>query len=153
MKIFLFIASVAFLLAALLNFANIAQANEIQGIVDTDNPQIAYPVRDNAFVIILQPVPDNSGDYTMTICNKQSRCMQTSMLYNEIRYLGLFLEDLNSMVSVSLRDKLTPQQWLKRQDDFRELYADYMNMYDKNIGEPRVITPEGIKLEATEKKW
>lgn len=130
-----------------------ACADVIQSITDTDNPQITYPVRDNALVLIFQPVPDNSGDYTITICNKQSRCMQTSMLYNEIRYLGLFLEDLNSIVSVSLHDKLTPQQWLKRQDDFRKLYADYMNMYDKNIGAPEVMTPEGIQIKATRKVW
>lgn len=153
MKIFLFIASVAFLLAALLNFANIAQANEIQGIVDTDNPQIAYPVRDNAFVIILQPVPDNSGDYTMTICNKQSHCRQTSMLSRELRYIGLFIEDMKPVLDFELNRKLTGKQWQQGQNKFRELYTDYMNMYDKSIGEPQVMTPEGIKLEATEKKW
>ena len=153
MKIFLFIASVAFLLAALLNFANIAQANEIQGIVDTDNPQIAYPVRDNAFVIILQPVPDNSGDYTMTICNKQSHCRQTSMLSRELRYIGLFIEDMKPVLDFELNRKLTGKQWQQGQNKFGELYTDYMNMYDKSIGETQVMTPEGIKLEATEKKW
>ncbi len=152
MKIFLFIASVAFLLAALLNFANIAQANEIQGIVDTDNPQIAYPVRDNAFVIILQPVPDNSGDYTMTICNKQSHCRQTSMLSRELRYIGLFIEDMKPVLDFELNRKLTGKQWQQGQNKFRELYTDYMNMYDKIFGVLEVVIPPEVKINVTDVK-
>lgn len=151
-KTFLIIAIILVLYFSF-GIANLVHANVIQDITDSDNPKIKYPVRDNALVFVLQPVPDNSGDYTMTICNKQSRCMQTSMRNDEMRYLGMFLEDMNSFVTIFLKDKLTGEQWIKRQSDFRKFYADYMNMYDKSIGEPQVMTPEGIKLEATEKKW
>lgn len=153
MKKVLLIIPLILVLCFFFGVANLAHANVIQNVTDSDNPKIKYPVRNNALILILQPVPDNSGDYTMTVCNKQSRCMQTSMRNDEMRYLGMFLEDMNSFVSLFLKDKLTGEQWIKRQSDFRSFYADYMNMYDKNIGEPKVMAPEGIKLEATEKKW
>lgn len=149
MKIFSFITSVVFLLVALLNFTNIAQANVIQDVVDMDNTQITYPIRDDAFVIILQHVPDNSGDYTMTICNKQSRCRQTSMLSSELRYIGLFIEDMKPILDFELNQKLSKKQWWQGQSKFREMYADYMNMYDKTFGTLDVVTPPEVQINVT----
>lgn len=111
-----------------------AQAQTISDIVDADYTSVKYPVRDNALIVILQPVPDNSGDYTMTICNKNSHCRQTSMLYSELRYIGLFLEDSMSAMQNDLNRKLTIPEWKERQQAFRDVYAGYMNMYDQRMG-------------------
>ena len=132
-----------------LGFFNFAQANTIPDITDTDYKDIKYPVRDNALVIILQPVPDNSGDYTMTICNKRAHCRQTSMLSTEKRYIGLFIEDMQPVLDFELNQKLTKEQWGQSQDKFRKMYADYMNMYDKIYGELNVVTPPEVKVNVT----
>lgn len=124
-------------------------AQNIPNIQDVDYPEFEYPIRKDAFVIVLQPVPDNSGDYTMTICNKESHCRQTSMLETEIRYIGLFLEDIKPVLSVELNRKLTKDEWDERQSSFRDMYADYMNMYDNTIGELKAVTPAEVKVNVT----
>ena len=124
-------------------------AQEIQNIQDVDFPDVEYPIRKEAFVIVLQPVPDNSGDYTMTICNKNSHCRQTSMLENEIRYIGLFLEDIKPALTVELDRNLSKNEWAERQSAFRDMYADYMNMYDNTIGELKAVTPAEVKVNVT----
>lgn len=125
-------------------------AQNIPNIHDVDCPNIEYPIRENAFVIILQPVPDNSGDYTMTICNNKSHCRQTSMHENEIRYIGLFLEDVKPALSFELNKNITKDEWWERQSSFRDMYADYMNMYDKTFGKLQTITPPEIKVQIKE---
>ncbi len=130
----------------LLGFIGCANAATIPNIVDGNFPSVEYPVRDNAFIILLQPVPDNSGDYTMTICNKQSSCRQTSMLESELRYIGLFIEDMKSVLSLDLSQKLTKEQWLERQTLFRDMYADYMNKYDGLFGSLQRVTPPKFKV-------
>lgn len=124
-------------------------AQNIPNIQDVDYPEFEYPIRKDAFVIVLQPVPDNSGDYTMTICNKNSHCRQTSMLENEIRYIGLFLEDIKPALTVELDRNLSKDEWYKRQSSFRDMYADYMNMYDNTIGELKAVTPAEVKVNVT----
>ena len=71
-----------FLLGILLTFGLGVSAKDIPNIQDTNFPALEYPIRENAFVMILQPVPDGYSDYTMTLCNKQSMCRQTSMQEN-----------------------------------------------------------------------
>lgn len=132
-----------------LGLFNLVQADTISDITDSDYKDLTYPVRDNALVILRQPVPDNSGDYTMTICNKQSHCRQTSMLSTERRYIGLFIEDMQPVLDFELNQKLTKEQWGQRQDKFRQMYADYMNMYDKIYGELKVVTPPEVKVNVT----
>ncbi len=96
--------------------------------------EITYPIRNNALVVILQPCPDNSGDFMFTVCNKKSHCYQTSMLNNEVRYIGLFLEDFGEGILSSLNKEIQQEDWAKEQEIFRTLYADYMNRYDENCG-------------------
>lgn len=139
-----------FLLGTLLFFELGVFAKDIPNIQDANFPFFEYPIRENALIIILQPVPDGSGDYTMTLCNKQSQCRQTSMQENEIRYIGLFLEDLKPVLSVELNKQLTKEEWAEKQQAFRQMYADYMNMYDKLYGALETVTPEGIKIDVTE---
>ena len=94
-----------------------------------------FPIRNNSLVLVLQPVPDNSGDYTMTLCNKQGHCRQTSMQYDEIRYIGLFLEDAMPALRVELNKNISSiEQWKKARDEFSSFYADYMNAYDNQHG-------------------
>ena len=120
-------------------------SQEIPNIQEANLPSVEVPIRENAFVIVLQPVPDNSGDYTITICNKRSSCRQTSLLESEIRYIGLFLEDTKSDIAEELNKKLTSDEWLQRQDVFRKVYADYMNMYDSIYGPLNVVPSKEIK--------
>ena len=96
--------------------------------------EITYPIRNNALVVILQPCPESSGDFLFTVCNKKSHCYQTSMLNNEVRYIGLFLEDFGEGILSSLNKEIKQEDWAKEQDIFRTLYADYMNRYDENCG-------------------
>ncbi len=128
-----------------------AHASDVKNIQETlkTGETIDYPIRNNALIMILQPVPDGSGDYTMTICNKNSHCRQTSMLRNEIRYIGLFLEDINPVITAELKKNLTADKWNERQEAFREMYADYMNMYDKLFGKLESVKPSGIEYEVT----
>ena len=91
-------------LAILFSFIQV-QAGEIPNIKEnmgTNGFEAVYPIRNNALVVILQPCPDNSGDFMFTVCNKKSRCYQTSMLSNEVRYIGLFLEDFGEGILSSL---------------------------------------------------
>lgn len=123
-------------LAILFSFIQV-QAGEIPNIKEnmgTNGFEAVYPIRNNALVVILQPCPDNSGDFMFTVCNKKSRCYQTSMLNNEVRYIGLFLEDFGEGILSSLNKEIQQQDWQKEQDTFRTLYADYMNLYDENCG-------------------
>lgn len=123
-------------LAILFSFIQV-QAGEIPNIKEnmgTNGFEAVYPIRNNALVVILQPCPDNSGDFMFTVCNKNSRCYQTSMLSNEVRYIGLFLEDFGEGILSSLNKEIQQQDWQKEQDTFRTLYADYMNLYDENYG-------------------
>ena len=106
----------------------------IPSIPDADNIGYSYPVRKDAVIMLLQKVPDGSGDYTMTLCNKYYHCRQTSMRNDEIRYIGLFLEDLNPFLSEELSKKLTKDKWSERQSFFRKLYTHYMNKYDEVYG-------------------
>lgn len=149
MKKAFLITAIMLVLVVSFSFMNLVYASVIQDIADSDNPKVKYPVRDNALVIVLQPVPDNSGDYTMTICNKQSHCRQTSMLSDEIRYIGLFLEDINPAITAELKKTLAKDQWAERQEVFRQMYADYMNMYDNLFGELKAVKPPEIKYEVT----
>ena len=131
MKKFLFT-----LFAILFSFIQV-QAGEIPNIKDnigTNGFEAIYPIRNNALVIILQPCPDNSGDFMFTVCNKKSHCYQTSMQNNEVRYIGLFLEDFGEGILSSLNKEIKQEDWVKEQDIFRTLYADYMNLYDENCG-------------------
>lgn len=129
------------LLAILLSFMQV-QAGEIPDIKDSllyrtkhyDIFEITYPIRNNALVVILQPCPDNSGDFMFTVCNKKSHCYQTSMQNNEVRYIGLFLEDFGEGILSSLNKEIKQEDWTKEQEIFRTLYADYMNLYDENCG-------------------
>lgn len=105
--------------------------------------EITYPIRNNALAVILQPCPDNSGDFMFTVCNKKSHCYQTSMLNNEVRYIGLFLEDFGEGILSSLNKEIQQEDWAKEQEIFRTLYADYMNRYDKNFGSLKSL--KGIK--------
>lgn len=136
-----------FLLGILLTFGLGVSAKDIPNIQDTNFPALEYPIRENAFVMILQPVLDGSSDYTMTLCNKQSMCRQTSMQENEIRYIGLFLEDIKPVLSVELNKNLTKDEWTEKQQDFRQMYADYMNMYDNLYDSLETVTPAGLKIE------
>lgn len=123
-------------LAILFSFIQV-QAGEIPNIKEnmgTNGFEAVYPIRNNALVVILQPCPDNSGDFMFTVCNKKSRCYQTSMLSNEVRYIGLFLEDFGEGILSSLNKEIQQQDWQKEQDTFRTLYADYMNRYDEIFG-------------------
>lgn len=106
----------------------------IPSIPDADNIGYSYPVRKDAIIMLLQKVPDGSGDYTMTLCNKYYHCRQTSMRNDEIRYIGLFLEDVNFFLSEDLNKKLTKDEWAERQTHFRKLYSSYMNRYDDVYG-------------------
>ena len=141
---------IAFLLGALLFSGLGVFAKDVPNLQDANFPFFEYPIRENALIIVLQPVSDGSGDYTMTLCNKHSQCRQTSMQENEIRYIGLFLEDLKPVLSVELNKQLTKEEWAEKQQDFRQMYADYMNMYDKLYGELQAVTPEGIKIKVEE---
>ena len=66
------------LLAILFSFMQV-QASEIPDVKDSllyrtkhyDIFEITYPIRNNALVVILQPCPDNSGDFMFTISNKK----------------------------------------------------------------------------------
>ncbi len=129
------------LLAILFSFMQV-QASEIPDVKDSllyrtkhyDIFEITYPIRNNALVVILQPCPDNSGDFMFTVCNKKSHCYQTSMQNNEVRYIGLFLEDFGEGILSSLNKEIKQEDWAKEQEIFRTLYADYMNLYDENCG-------------------
>lgn len=127
-------------------YALAGYTQEIPSIQDADFPEAKYPIRKSAFVIVLQPVPDNSGDYTMTICNKNSHCRQTSMLESEIRYIGLFIEDTKPALSVELNRNLSKDEWFQRQNAFRDMYANYMNMYDNTVCELKRVTPTNVKI-------
>lgn len=117
-------------------------AGEIPDVTETlvsntkhlDTSEIIYPVRNNALVIILQPCPDNSGDFMFTVCNKKSHCYQTSMRNDEVRYIGLFLEDFGQNILSNLNKGTTKEEWAEVQRLFRTLYADYMNRYDEVFG-------------------
>lgn len=111
----------------------------IPSIPDADNIGYSYPVRKDAIIMLLQKVPDGSGDYTMTLCNKYYHCRQTSMRNDEVRYIGLFLEDVNPQISDELSRKFTKEQWVKRQNVFRELYSVYMNKYDETFGNLKIL--------------
>lgn len=124
------------LLVILFSFMQV-QAGEIPDIKDnigTNGFEAIYPIRNNALVVILQPCPDNSGDFMLTVCNKKSHCYQTSMQKNEVRYIGLFLEDFGEGILSSLNKEIKQEDWAKEQEGFRTLYADYMNLYDANCG-------------------
>lgn len=123
-------------------------AGEIPNIKDTGiiGFEVVYPIRDNALVIILQPCPDNSGDFMFTVCNKQSHCYQTSMLNNEVRYIGLFLEDLGGGILSNLYAG-NETNWASEQKTFRTLYADYMNKYDETFSALKSFTELGNKKE------
>lgn len=129
------------LLAILFSFMQV-QAGEIPDVKDSllyrtkhyDIFEITYPIRNNALVVILQPCPDNSGDFMFTVCNKKSHCYQTSMQNNEVRYIGLFLEDFGEGILSSLNKEIKQEDWAKEQEIFRTLYADYMNLYDEKCG-------------------
>lgn len=124
------------LLAILFSFMQV-QAGEIPNIKDnigTNGFEAIYPIRNTALVIILQPCPDNSGDFMFTVCNKKSHCYQTSMQNNEVRYIGLFLEDFGEGILSSLNKEIKQADWAKEQEAFRTLYTDYMNLYDENCG-------------------
>lgn len=113
------------------------KADEIPNIIDTfsfDNCHIEYPVRDHSLVVVLQPVPDGSGEFIMNICNKKGACRQTSMKFSEMRYVGLFLEDVGGNILVELNQKIDEKKWMERQFEFRKLYAQYMNSYDQKFG-------------------
>ncbi len=116
-------------------------AQDIPNIQDANYPLVEVPIRDNAFIMVLQPVPDNSGDYTMTLCNKKSYCRQTSMQNNEIRYIGLFLEDVKPLLRLELNKTLTKDEWGKEQQNFRNMYANYMNAYDEMFGRLEAMDP------------
>lgn len=107
---------------------------DIKDAIGTNGFEAVYPIRNNALVIILQPCPDNSGDFMFTVCNKKSHCYQTSMLNNEVRYIGLFLEDFGEGILSNLNKGIKKEDWLNEQDIFRTLYADYMNYYDGALG-------------------
>ena len=107
--------------------------------------EITYPIRNNALITILQPCPDNSGDFMFTVCNKKSRCYQTSMLNNEIRYIGLFLEDYGEDLLSNLNKDIKQDGWEEEQNDFRTLYTDYMNCYDKAFGTLKSLKETKIK--------
>lgn len=116
-------------------------AADIPDIIETigDNTT-KYPIRNNALIIILQPVPDGSGDFILNICNKSSNCRQTSMEHNEVRYLGAFLEDTSETLIEELNTKTsTMDKWIERQSVFRDLYAYYMNLYDKAFGNLKIL--------------
>lgn len=116
----------------LFSIFSVSYAKNIDNIQDE---LTEYPVRSNALVVVLQPVPDNSGDYTMTLCNKQGHCRQTSMQYNEIRYIGLFLEDAMPALKIELNKSISSvEQWKKSRDEFASFYANYMNTYDSQYG-------------------
>lgn len=137
MKKFIIIILFAMLLMTSTAFAgNIPDITETIGDMTTK-----YPVRNNALVIVLQPVPDGSGDFILNICNKSSNCRQTSMEHNEVRYLGVFLEDTAETLLDELNNKKisTMEQWIERQSVFRDLYAYYMNLYDKAFGSLKIL--------------
>ena len=116
----------------------ISEANELPNIkmqIGSNGTELIYPIRNNALVIILQPYPDNSGDFIFTVCNKHSNCSQTSMRSNEVRYIGAFLEDCGRSILSNLNKGVKEENWKEKQETFRNLYADYMNLYDKNYGE------------------
>lgn len=115
-------------------------AFEIPNIVDNGAEGGAtYPVRNDALVVVLQHVPDGSGEFIMNICNKQGHCYQTSMLPTERRYIGLFLEDMGASIYTDLK-KDFGDKYIEKQILFRRLYADYMNKYDEVNGELKSIT-------------
>lgn len=107
--------------------------------------EITYPIRKDALVIILQPCPDKSGDFMFTVCNKKSRGYQTSMLNNEVRYIGPFLEDYGKELLSNLNKNIKLEDWEEEQNDFRTLYTDYMNYYDKAFGTLKSIKETKIK--------
>lgn len=122
-----------------------ALAENIPDITETiGDTTTKYPIRNNALVIVLQPVPDGSEDFILNICNKSSNCRQTSMEHNEVRYLGVFLEDTAETLLEELNNKKisTMEQWLERQSVFRDLYAYYMNLYDKAFGGLKILHEE-----------
>ena len=80
-----------------------------------------------------------------TVCNKKSRCYQTSMLNNEIRYIGLFLEDYGEDLLSNLNKDIKQDGWEEEQNDFRTLYTDYMNYYDKAFGTLKSLKETKIK--------
>lgn len=69
------------------------------------------------------------------------------MQENEIRYIGLFLEDIKPILSAELNKNLAKDEWTEKQQDFRQMYADYMNMYDNLYGCLETVTPAGLKIE------
>lgn len=79
-----------FLLGILLTFGLGVSAKDIPNIQDTNFPALEYPIRENAFVMILQPVPDGSIDYTMTLCNKQSILKSCCTKFIELNFTMLF---------------------------------------------------------------
>lgn len=134
-KIFLILLILVFSLKQALA-AEIPDVKE--GLLNKDKQnelfEVVYPIRNNALVVILQPCPDNSGDFMFTVCNKKSHCYQTSMQNNEVRYIGLFLEDLGQNILSSLNEQIFSDNFGIEQEKFRTLYADYMNCYDDNFG-------------------
>lgn len=127
------------ILALLSVFAvGMAKAGEIVSIEDTsrsDDTVVSYPVRNDALIVVLQHVPDGSNEYIMNICSKKGYCRQTSMLPTEVRYIGPFLEDVGPALVKDLSQKIPAKQYVEKQMNFREMYADYMNLYDQNRGD------------------
>lgn len=111
-------------------------ANIIENITENiGNDKIIYPIREQTLIILLQPILDNSNDYTMTLCNRRMICVQTSMRNDEIRYMGPFLESSISYILNELKNETNSiNTWNKRQDFFRNVYVNYMNIYDKKFG-------------------
>ncbi len=113
-----------------------SRAEIIENITENiGNDKIIYPIREQTLIILLQPILDNSNDYTMTLCSHRKICVQTSMQNDEIRYIGPFLEDAISYILNELKNETNSlNTWNKRQDLFRNVYAKYMNTYDKKFG-------------------
>ena len=63
-----------------------------------------------------------------------------------------FIEDMKPVLDFELNRKLTGKQWQQGQNKFRELYTDYMNMYDKIFGVLEVVIPPEVKINVTDVK-